>query len=330
MDTTILSNTLPNTLPTKGNVPIITDPASLLESFMLAQDLRERSRQTYRKALKQFFAYIGAQGLDPSGLTRQDILEYKEHLRNRGLSAYTISVYLVSVGKLYEWTEGERIYPNIAKGIKGVKKPRGFRKEALTVAQVKAVLQGMNTSTLQGKRDHALLNLLIRTGLRTIEVVRANIGDIRQEGGEALLYIQGKGRDSKDDFVLLTEETLRPLREYQTERGNGHSEAPLFACISNKNKDGRLTTRSLSRIVKNHLKRVGLEDGRLTAHSFRHTAVTLSLLGGATVQEAQSMARHADINTTMIYAHNIERIAKAPERKIDAILNGHIEGEYGD
>ncbi len=307
------------TMLPRGSVPVITDPSSLLESFMLAQDLRERSRETYLKALRQFMAYIGAQSLDPSELTRQDILGYKEHLKDRELSAYTISVYLVAVGKLFEWTEGERIYPNIAKGIKGVKKPRGFRKEALTVAQVKDVLQGVDTSTLQGKRDYALLNLLIRTGLRTIEVARANVGDIRQEGGEALLYIQGKGRDSKDDFVLLTDETLRPLREYLADR---EDKGPLFACISNKNKDGRLTTRSISRIVKNHLRGVGLEDGRLTAHSFRHTAVTLSLLGGATVQEAQAMARHADINTTMIYAHNIERIAKAPERKIDAILSG--------
>jgi len=112
-----------------------------------------------------------------------------------------------------------RLYPNIARGIKGAKKTRGFKKDPLTVAQVKELLRGIDRSTPQGKRDYALLNLFIRTGLRTIEAVRAEVGDIRQEGGEAVLWIQGKGRDTKDEFVLLTPETLRPINEYlQTRR----------------------------------------------------------------------------------------------------------------
>ncbi len=50
--------------------------------------------------------------------------------------------------------------------------------------------------------------------IRTVEVFRGQVEDLRQEGGEAMLWIQGKGRDTKDDFVLLVEETLKPLREY--------------------------------------------------------------------------------------------------------------------
>ena len=63
-----------------------------------------------------------------------------------------------------------------------------------------------------------------------------------------------------------------------------------------------------------------LDSSRLTAHSLRHTAVTLALMGGATIQEARLLARHSSINTTLIYAHNINRVAQAPERKIDALL----------
>ena len=82
-----------------------------------------------------------------------------------------------------------------------------------------------------------------------------------------------------------------------------------------------MTTRSVSRVVKEYLRKANLDDARLTAHSLRHTAITLSLLGGATPQEAKVMARHADINTTLIYAHNINRIKQAPEKKIDEILD---------
>jgi integrase/recombinase XerD len=63
----------------------------------------------------------------------------------------------------------------------------------------------------------------------------------------------------------------------------------------------------------------------LTAHCLRHTAVTLALQAGATIQEVQAFARHANINTTLIYAHNIDRIRDAPERKIDALLSIHLD-----
>jgi len=179
----------------------------------------------------------------------------------------------------------------------------------------------METDTLQGARDYALVNLLVRTGLRTIETARANVEDIRQQGEQAVLYIQGKGRDSKDDIVILTEETLEPIRAYISMRGQGVKDSsPLFISHSDRNYGERLTTRSISRIVKDRLQASGLDDRRLTAHSLRHTAVTFSLIGGATIQEAQTLARHSDINTTLIYAHNLDRISKAPELKIDALI----------
>jgi len=291
---------------------------SLIDRFLLSQDIKENSKKTYRKGLKQFIGWITREGIQNP--TRETILAYKGYLEAQGLSSLTLSSYLVAVRKFFEWAEGMKFYPNIARGIKGGKRAKGFRKDPLTVTQVKEFLGAIDRSTLQGKRDFALLNLLIRTGIRTIEAVRADIGDIRQEGGEAVLWIQGKGRDAKDEFVLLTEETLKPIRDYLQARGKAEDQDPLFTSLSDRNKNQRLTTRSIRRIVKKLLKGIGLDSGRLTAHSLRHTAITLSLQGGATIQEAQALGRHANINTTLIYAHNINRIAQAPERKIDAVL----------
>jgi integrase/recombinase XerC/integrase/recombinase XerD len=252
--------------------------------------------------------------------TRADILSYKGHLKSQNLSPFTISSYMTVVRKLFGWAEGEGRYPNIAKGIEGAKKPKGFSKDPLTVAQIKDMLDAVDRSDIQGKRDYAILNLLIRTGLRTIEVVRADVGDIRQDGGEAVLWIQGKARDSKDEFVLLTQDSLKPIRDYLNVRGDVTSDDPLFTSDSHRNAGERLTTRTIRRIVKEALSIIGIQDGRLSAHSLRHTAVTLSLMGGATIQEAQALGRHASIDTTMIYAHNLDRVANAPERKIDAFL----------
>jgi len=166
----------------------------------------------------------------------------------------------------------------------------------------------------------AYIYQLIISDLNTIAAARADIGDIRQQSGEAVLWIQGKGRTSKDEFVLLTNETLGPINAYLQAKGKTKDSSPLFSSLSDRNQGERLTTRSISRIIKDQLVGVGLDNGRLTAHSLRHTAITLSLLGGASIQEAQALARHADINTTMIYSHNINRVAQAPEHKIDALL----------
>jgi len=293
---------------------------ALIDSFLRSQDVKTSSKDTYRKSLKQFLLYSTERNLqDP---TREDILNYKTYLLNdKKLSPTTLTSYLVAVRKFFEWGESEKLYPNIAKSIKGAKRPKGFRKDVLTVAQIKETLSNIDRSDLEGKRDYAIINLLVRTGLRTIEIQRALIEDLRQEGGEAVLFIQGKGRDLKDDFVLLTNETLKPIREYLKERGKVGEKDSLFSSHSNKNKGEGLTTRSLRRIVKERLKEIGIEDGRLSAHSLRHTAITLSLLGGATLQEARTLARHSDINTTLIYAQNISRVNNAPERKIDNMLN---------
>lgn len=303
------------TLP--ANEGTLTSAGELIEHFIHSLDLKPRSRETYRKALKQFMNFAANRNTQ-APLTRLDIVEYKRYLMAH-YSAATVSSYLSAVRVLYEYLEAEGIAPNIAR-VKGPKQEKSFRKDALTAEQAKYVLESIRTGTTEGKRNFALVNLLIRTGLRTIEAERANIEDIRQEGGESLLYVQGKGRDSKGEFVVLTEATLRPIRDYLKTRGKTTPHDPLFASHSDRNQGERLTTRSISRIVKEALKSAGLDSSRLTAHSLRHTAVTLSLLAGASIQEAQAMARHASINTTMIYAHNINRVKNAPERKIDALL----------
>jgi integrase/recombinase XerC/integrase/recombinase XerD len=158
---------------------------SLIDGFLLSQDIKQTSKKTYEKGFKRFKAWIIEKRIARARPTREDILAFKGYLEAQGLSSFTLSTYLVAVRKFFEWAEGMKYYPNIARGVKGAKKAKGFKKDPLTVDQVKDLLKNIDRSTLQGKRDHTLLTLLIRTGLRTVEVIRAEVGDIRQEGGEA-------------------------------------------------------------------------------------------------------------------------------------------------
>ena len=291
----------------------------MIDKFINAQDVSSNSRDTYRRELRKFTDWLEDTGrIDRlNTIQREDILEYKDYLQEEDLSSYTVSGYLTAVRKFFKWLESKRIYPNIAQNVKGMKKARGHRRDCLTPSQIKKALDKIDTSTMKGKRDYALFNLLARTGLRTIEIANANIGDIRQESGQAVLWIQGKGRDEKDDFVLLTEESLEPIREYLAERDSLEDDKPLFISLSNRNYGGAMTTRSISRVIKNILKKINLNSKRYTAHSLRHTAITLAIKGGASLEQAQAMARHADPKTTMVYFHNLDRIDEGAEKCIN-------------
>jgi integrase/recombinase XerD len=299
-----------------NETPTIEDRMdSLTEGFIRSQDVGENSRETYQKALKVFLGWLSSQGIHNPG--REDILAYRASLVAQGLSPLTVSSYMVGVRKFFDYLEQAIGYRNVAKGVKGGKRARGFRKDPLTIDQVRELLGKIDRSNLRGLRDYAILNLMLRTGLRTIEVIRADLGDIRQQSGEAVLWIQGKGRDSKDEFVLLTQESLKPINEYLSKRGKADDNAPLFVSVSDRNKDERLTTRSIRRIVKEHLRDIHLNSDRLTAHSLRHTFATVALTNGAPLIQVKEAMRHNSITTTMIYAHSLDRVRNGAEKYIN-------------
>lgn len=287
----------------------------LIDGFIASIDAKLNSKETYRRQIKPFLEWLSTRYSTNNFhlVSQKDIYVYREFLVRAEKSTYTISGYLTAVRKFFAWLESQKAFPDIAKNVKGLKKPKGFRKECLTVNQIKAALGVFDTSTQEGLRDFALFNLLVRTGLRTVEIARSTVGDLRQESGEVILRVQGKGRDSKDDFVILVDETITPLRKYLASRGAVNEREPLFCSISNRTRGEPLKERTISGIIKETLRKIDIDDPRITAHSLRHTAVSLSIKNGASLIQAQAMARHADPKTTMIYFHNHERIKSGAE-----------------
>jgi len=288
----------------------------MVRLFLAEQDVSPKSKDTYSRSLRQFVSWLHHTGRSLR-LQREDVLAFKTWLTETKKAATTISVYLTAVRRLFEWLEAKKVYPNVSRGIRGAKRPHGHRKDCLTVEQLREALEAIDRESLEGLRDYAAFNLMARTGLRTVELSRATVGDIRQESGEPVLFVQGKGRDTKDAFVLLQPKAMKPLREYLSARKVQSEEEPLFCSQSDRNRGQALSTRSISRLVKEALRRIGLDDRRLTAHSLRHTTATLAVLGGATPEQAQAMMRHSDIRTTLGYFHNRRRIQEAAERHVD-------------
>ena len=278
---------------------------TLFDRFIAYLDSSQKTIETYTKAIRQLFNYFSLNGITRP--TREDIIAFRDELKASGHKPTTVQNYITATKLFFKWTAQERIYPNVAEHIKGAKLNREHKKDYLTSRQVKTILEAIKRDTVKGLRDYAMLTLMITGGLRTIEVVRADISDLRNIGECTALFVQGKGREEKTEYIKISPEVEKAIRTYLTKRGSKDESEPLFTSTSNNNAGQRLTTRTVSEIVKDRLKSAGYDSNRLTAHSLRHTAVTLSLLAGKDITEVQQFARHSNIATTMIYNHALDK-----------------------
>jgi integrase/recombinase XerD len=288
----------------------------LVDSFINSQDVKLSSKLLYRRTLKQYFNWVNKKGYLLSEIARPQLLEYKDELLLSGMSSLTIGSYITSVRRFYEWTEANKFYPNVAKGIRTPKRKQQFKKQPLLPSQATSLLNYYQDKAL---RDYAIINLLLRTGLRTIEVIRASVEDITFKGSQRVLLIQGKGRDEKDNFVVLTDKTYQPIAQYLATRT---ATGPLFTSTSNNSKGERLTTRTISYIAKEGLKAIGLDERSFTAHSLRHTTAVNILRAGGSLETAQFTLRHSNPATTQIYTATLNeerRLQNSGESLIDSL-----------
>lgn len=278
---------------------------NIYDRFIDYLDASPKTVETYKKALRQFFNYLALHGIRQP--QREDVLAFRDDLKTSGLKPTTIQNYITATRIFFKWTEQERLYPNIAEHVKGAKLDKNHKKDYLTSRQTKEVLASIETDTEEGLRNYAILSLMVTGGLRTIEVSRANVGDLRTVGENTVLFIQGKGREEKTEYIKISAPVEKAIRTYLKEREFTTEEQPLFTSTSNNSKGKRITTRTVSAVVKNAFKNAGYDSNRLTAHSLRHTAITLALLAGRDITEVQQFARHANLNTTMIYNHALDK-----------------------
>jgi len=293
--------------------------SQIVDNFINSQDVKPSSKALYTRTLKQYFNWITKEELELSQITRIELLQYKQNLLDSGLSPLTVGSYITVVRKFYEYAEANKIYPNVAKGIKTPKRKQQFKKQPLLPDQATALLSYYKDKAL---RDYAIVNLLLRTGLRTIEVIRANVEDITFKGSQRVLLVQGKGRDERDNFVLLTDKAYQPIAEYLATRGNVNNSEPLFTSTSNNSKGERLSTRTISKIAKEGLKAIGLDERSFTAHSLRHTTAVNILRAGGSLETAQFTLRHSNPATTQIYTATLNeerRLQNSGEALIDTL-----------
>ena len=302
------------TVQETSNQLVGIDLSDAMRSWVRFIEGSQKTVETYTRAVRQFYKWAIENGITQP--TKEDIRAYRDELKATR-KATTAQSYLMALRQFFAWTEETGIYPNIARNVKGVKiDTTDHKRDELTASQAKNLLACIDRSTARGKRDYAIISLMLVTGMRTIEVARANIEDLRTLGDFTALYYQGKGKEDRAEFKKIPPQIESSIRDYLSTRESLDGADPLFISTAHRNTGSRLTTRSISRIVKDRLREAGLDSPRLTAHSLRHTCATQNLLNGGSLEETQQLLNHSNITTTMIYSHHLNKAQRQAEQRI--------------
>lgn len=297
----------------------------LIDLFLSEHDVKDGSKRLYRSNLNLFFRWCSLSGFNPRDVTRQQVLKYKQHLVSSGLSVLTSNCRLTTLRLFYDWLEVNKYFGNNPTvGVKNLKSSKKYRKDPLTDEQVSKLLSVIDTSSDVGKRNMAIVLLMLANGLREVEVSRLDYGDIREQGDMFVMSVQRKGRDSKDSTLRLSSNALDAISEYLATRDVQRASSPLFVIYSNNSKGIRMQPKAISNMVTSLLVKSGVKSSKVTPHSLRHTAATMLLEAGQSIYDVQSMLGHSTPATTEIYVSQIEakrRLYNSPVVQLDAILS---------
>lgn len=280
-----------------------------VDGFLNYIDVKEKTIDTYKMALKQFCIYLKDNNI--KNPTREEIIEYREHLKET-LKPNTVNSYLIAIRNLYNYLEYEGIMKNVTKNIKGMEVGSEHKRNALTEEQCKNILENVKDI-----REKVIFLLGVVCGLRANEMVNIEITDFKEKDGKICLYVLGKGRDYKQDFVVIPNDLFEIIKDYVKEYNIKNY---LFVSNSNHNYNGKLTTKTIRLIVKNMFKRVGIVGDEYSLHSCRHYFATASIKNGIDIREVSQAMRHKSISTTSIYLHDLEKINNQCSNSISNIL----------
>lgn len=287
-------------------VPLTVEKHGLIDQFIrYLSEEKNASPHTcrgYRNDLEQFAGFLKSSGmyLTPKGiveLTKVDRLAIRKYLSflYRKNKKSSIARKISTLRSFFKYLVKERIADsNPAKSVSTPKMEKTLPATLTVDEAFRFVESPSKEKRSQSRRDRAILELLYSSGIRVSELVGLNHGQLDLELGIA--KVMGKRR--KERIVPVGSKAVEALKSYLRERGAMEEGDPLFV----NDQGGRLTSRSVGRLVKKYSKRTGIFRN-ISPHSLRHTFATHLLDSGADIREIQEMLGHASLSTTQRYTH---------------------------
>lgn len=290
-----------------------------LQGRVDAGEMAQATMATYRRGMDAFLAWAQDQALDRIG--PQAIRAWKAAMAQAGITPAGVNVRFAGVRSFFRWAVASQgLAYDPTSGVQGARSrgKRAHKRDALTDGEVLRALAQPDPATDQGRRDRAILTIMAYTGLRTVEIQRATLGDLRTNG-HVKLFVTGKGHVEADEFVALVHpDVLDALYSWLAVHPRGGKlDAPLFCGLGNRNQGQPLTTRAIRGIVKGAYKAAGIVDPRKTTHSLRHSLVTNLIRHGVAPVKIMTVTRHRSLDTLVHYAHEVARDDDPAEGYVD-------------
>lgn len=250
---------------------------------------------SYLRDVRQFLAYLTADGLTAEQAGREVLEQYVKHLSALGKSQATITRSVASLKSFYTYlmTEGY-VASNPARSIAPQKIQRKLP-QILTSKEVDLFLEQPECSDAKGYRDKAMLELLYATGIRVSELIGLDLENLNLFAG--IIRCESRGRER---IIPLYPAAVRALSEYvekvRPQMVDSRDERALFVNMNGQ----RMSRQGFWKIIKFYQEKAGIQKD-ITPHTLRHSFAAHLLENGADLRSIQEMLGHADISSTQIY-----------------------------
>lgn len=286
---------------------------------------------SYERDIKDFFKVENLEEISLERIRSINIFHVEKYileLQSLGFSSATINRKISAMSALYNWLLKYQDPYNDIRIIKfnpfanvREEKPTINNKstEFLTEEEAKKLLAAIDTTTILGKRNKALLALAFTTALRKSEMINIRLCDIKEYDKYQVIEVKRKG--NKKDMVKLQPKVKELIDEYVLDSGRNYEEnydEYLFIGHGPNNniKGKRLDPSTLNYMLNKISKEAGINK-HLKVHSTRHSAITIAITQGATIEKVREFAAHKSIATTNRYVHSIDKLRDNPGDNID-------------
>lgn len=278
---------------------------------ILSAIINAETKRAYRRALGDFRAWYEAHGAGE--LKKSVILAYILDLSGKGMSARNINLHLICVRRLAaEACDSGELDPAMAAGIMRVRgmEARGQRLgNWLTKDQANALLKAPDVSTLKGKRDKAILAVLLDSGIRREEAASLTFEQIqRREGRWVIVDLVGKR--NKIRSIPMSTWCKAAIDEWS--QAAGISTGLVFRSMRRGNHLGveNMIAQTIFEVVTKYAQKLGLKD--LAPHDCRRTFAKLAHQGGSSIEQIQYSLGHESIVVTQKYIGTWQSMTDAP------------------
>ena len=294
---------------------------NLIRSYTNQIDASENTKKTYLACIEKFLNWVSNNNIN--SISYEVIIDYKNYLKSN-YKARATNTHLTALKDLFKYLE-RKGFVNYAKDIKKERVDNNFTKDSLTIDQVKGIYNSINTDTLEGARSNAIFRLLIGTGLRECEIIRADIGDIRTNGNKNVLYVKGKGETEKTGNLYFVDVMLSDKNGTLVENARNYvtiSVAGNAELVGIDNGDSTDYEEYVSENKTSHTRKlfgnrmVAIIRGKVEKPVFVVTAASAELPNTSIKYDGQNWIEAAPYNAV----HAVEDFI--PARKIEIIAEG--------